>query len=330
MKIQNTKLKIQSFSLKFKIIFSLLTIATFNFALLTFNLDRVYAQSLSLSISPPIFEIMIRPGKSPTQAFKITNDGDPVIVTAKLTELTPSGMKNNPDFQPEAWLTTSNSEVEFGKPFLMRTRETKQLTILINPKKETPEGDYYRILQFTTKPNPELNTSQSSIEQNIGIPLLVTVTNTGFVSKSANIKRFIAPYIMDSFDDLNIQIDVENSGKTYFRPIGTVNLEGPLGRAIFNIIPQAILAGQTKTILAQDSFEAISNNLTLSIPGFFIGKYTLKTDFTLDESNIRLTQSKTVYALPWKVVTGIIFIVFLISYFVKRKKTQKHSRSNKV
>ncbi len=317
MKNQRDKLKIKNIFciLYVFFIFNILFFISFT------KIKLAHAQSLSLSISPPIFEIMIRPGKSPTQIFKITNEGDPVIVTAKLTELTTRGMKDNPNFQPDNWLTTNNTEVEFGKPFLIKTHETKQLTLLINPKKETPEGDYYRIIQFTTKPNPELNTSQSSIEQNIGVPLLITVTNTGFVSKSAKIKRFIVPQIIDSFDNLNIQIDIENSGKTYFRPIGTVNLEGPLGRAVFNIIPQVILAGQTKTILTQDSFESISNNLTLSLPSFYVGKYTLKTDFVLDESNIRLTQSKIVYALPWKAVLGIILTIFLISYIVKRKKT---------
>lgn len=317
MKSQKSKLKIKKL-----LLFSFL-IVIFHFSFLFFNLRNTYAQSLGLTISPPIFEVMIKPGKSVSQTFKITNDGDPVILAATLGELTESGIKNNPDFVPEIWLTTRNSEVELDRPLLIKTHETRKMTLLINPGIGTTEGDYYRVLYFTTKPNPIADTSQASIAQNIGSPILITVTNTGFVDKSAKIKSFTVPLIFDSFDNLNTRIDVENSGKTYFRPVGNINLDGPLGHAVFNIIPQVILAGQTKTISAENSYQTLSKKLTLSLPGFFIGKYTLKTDFTLDESKIRLTQTKTTYAFPWKISTGIILGIFLFSYFVKRKKQIK-------
>lgn len=280
------------------------------------------AQSLSLSISPPIYEIMIKPGKTVSQVFKITNGGESVLLKTRIMELTEDGVKDNQDFVPEKWLTMGNSEIQLDHPFLLKSNETKQFNLQISPPLSTNESDYYRVLQFTTIPNPVLDTSQSSIAQNIGSPVLITVTSTGLLQKSAVVKQFTLPFIMDSFENLKMRIDVENTGKTYIRPVGKISLGGPLGHVDFDIIPRIILTSQTRTLVSDDAYDSLANNVTLSIPGFFIGKYTVKTEFNLDESNISLSQTKTFYALPWKISTGIIFTVFLLSLIIKRRRNK--------
>ncbi|MCJ7740227.1 hypothetical protein MUP32_02835, partial [Candidatus Microgenomates bacterium] len=55
----------------------------------------VRAQSLSLSIAPPVVEIMIKPGKTITQTIKIANGGESTIITPLLREYTLNGLQDN-------------------------------------------------------------------------------------------------------------------------------------------------------------------------------------------------------------------------------------------
>lgn len=278
------------------------------------------AQGLSLSLSPPLLEVMIKPGKSITQVYKITNDGDPTIVTASIKEFSADGIKDNPGFVPEKWISLLNTDLAFNRPFMLGSKEERQLIVRLSPPKETAEKDYYRAIQFSTSPNPPSESSQTSVTENIGSPLLITVTSAGFLAKGAQITQFQLPRIIDSFDTLTSDIYIKNTGNTFFHPVGKITLTGPIGRGSFIIVPHIILTGQTKKLLTEDSLSFGDTN-SLKLPGFFLGKYALAVDFTLDEGTIRVNQSKNFYAIPWK--AGMILIIGVIGVIWGRKVLRK-------
>src|SRR3989339_385690 len=53
------------------------------FLLLTFA-PKVSAQQVSLGISPPLLEVLIKPGKSIMVAYNLENSGDPVHINVKM------------------------------------------------------------------------------------------------------------------------------------------------------------------------------------------------------------------------------------------------------
>lgn len=286
--------------------------------------QQAFAQGLSLSISPPILEVLIKPGKSAIQAYKISNDGDPVILTPQIGELTEAGsISQDPNFTVEKWINTLNTDLALGQPFLLDKGETRQLIVRINPPQGTPEKDYYRVIYFTTTPNPPLESSQSSISQTIGSPLIITVSASGLLVKSAKISKFQIPEILDSFDHINADIEITNTGKTYFHPVGKITLVGPVGRGDYNLVPNAIFIGQTKRLLTTDNAqESQEPSSTITLPGFFLGKYILTVDFTLDQGTTRITQTKIFYAFPWK--AGLVIFTFLFFIFFLRRGKRNH------
>lgn len=289
-----------------------------------FNPHQVLAQSLSLSISPPILEVFIKPGKSITQVYKLTNDGDPVIVTPGLLELTEFGIKEDKKFIPEKWISIINTDLAFGQPFLLAPKKTKQIILKVNPPKDLPEKDYLRALVFSTKPNPAGETSQSSISQNLATPLLITVTSMGALPKGAQIEKFILPKLIDSFGPLEANIEVKNTGKTYFRPNGKITLNGPIGKGSFPIIPKIIFAGQTKKIFAEKNSKL--GQKTLSLSGFFLGKYNLEVNFKLDQEGETISATKTFYAVPYKageVILSIMILLYILRKIKSRRKKKK-------
>lgn len=286
-----------------------------------FHSPLAFAQSLSLSVSPPILEVFIKPGKSVTQVYKITNNGEPTIITPKIVQLTLDGIKDD-SFTAENWISLLNTDVALNHPFLLASKETKQLILRVNPPADTREQDYYRALVFSTTPNPAGNSTQSLITENLATPLLITVTASGLIPKGAQLRRFDLPKYIDSFSPLVLDIEVQNTGKMYFRPNGKITLTGIVGKGSYKINPMAILAGEKKKIFAIDALLGQGNpQHTLTLAGFFIGKYEVELDFTLDESTTRITYKKTFYALPFKaclVLSAVIMIIYLLGR--KKKK----------
>ncbi len=288
--------------------------------------NKAYAQSLSLSISPPLLEVMIKPGKSITQTYKISNLGEDAIITIHLAELDENiQVKNNPDFQKDKWVNIINKDISFDKPFLLEAGKDKQIILQINPPEDAKEQDYYRVLLFSTTPNQPKETSQSSVSESLGSILIINITSTGLPPMGAQIAQFTLPKIIDSFGPLETVVKIKNIGKTYFRPIGNIFLTGFLGQASYKINPLVILSGQTRTLSTEIPLEksASLNTVspaTLKLSGFFLGKYNLEINFSLNESVIKIQASKTFYAIPWKL--GLLFILLLMVFLWKRRKKE--------
>lgn len=213
MKVQSTKYKVQSHNIKLKIIFLLSTLLTFNFLFLTFNLPVANAQSLSLSISPPLLEVMIKPNKTITQVYKLINTGESVIITPKLYELGFYGISEDAKFSREKWISIVSNDIDFDKPFILGAGKEADFLLKIGPSATVVEQDYYRALVFTTSPNIPSDTTQSLFSQNLASPLLISVTSTGIFTKAAQIINFKIPKILDSFDTLVVDIDIKNPGR---------------------------------------------------------------------------------------------------------------------
>jgi len=310
--------KNQNYNKKFKLITYVLIFLTFNFSLLTFNLRHASAQSLSLSISPPLLEVFIKPGKSVTQQYKLTNNGERENITIKLGQLNEYGINPENTSASDNWITLRESDIDFNRPFTLEKGQSKQFLLRIQPPADLTQQDYYRALVFTTETLEPGQTSQSSVSQSIVSPLLITVTSTGQVSKAGTIPNFEVPKFLDSFGPLMANIIVENTGNTYFRPIGRVTLSGPFAKGNFEIDPIVYLPGSKKKLTTNTSGKSKS---TLFLPGFFLGKYQIQANFTLDESNIKIDQTKTFYALPWK--AGLFLLVLFLVIFLARRLRKK-------
>lgn len=282
----------------------------------------IFAQNLSLSISPPLVEIMIKPGKTVTQAYKIHNSGEPVVVTVSLLEFRLADLKASPDFQAESWIQIINNDLSLHKPFLLNSNQEKQVILKISPPLNSPEEEYYRVVMFSTTPNPASQLSQSSISQSLGSVLLVSVTRTGEKLKAAQLTKSLIPAVMDSFDPLIVDFDLQNTGKIYVRPVGEIDLIGQAGKANFKLLPKIVLPGHIQRLTTDNSKSAGQDLHTLYMPGFYLGKYQLNIAFTLDNSKIKIEQSKTFYAFPWKV--SVVLIILLLGgfrYFKIKKRS---------
>lgn len=285
--------------------FFLAFITFFSFFLI--NPDPLRAQNLSLSFSPPLLEIMIKPGKTISQSFKLTNNGEDSVITFQILPFNHDGLvlDNLQDTLP--WL-----EVISPKPnFILKKGDSQEIILKISPPESTIEKDYYQALLLKTTPKPYGRYSESLLTESLASLIFMTVTSQGLPKKS-EVTKFNLPGVQDSFTPIKLDINIKNTGSAFFHPRGDIILKGALGETNLPIIPRLYMANQERALLVDKKTQYFS--------GFFIGKYKLKVSYVLDDGNLKVEKEKVIYCIPFKLI-GVALLILLFYFLIyKRKK----------
>lgn len=334
--------------LKFKIIKFFLIFLSFNAAFLSLNLKKAMAQQVSLGISPPVVEIVIKPGKSVLIAYNLENFGDPAIIN---TTVLPFSAKDEyghtrlgKEFEGPIRFSLANSEIKLGQPFFIKSQDRQQLLLQIRAPEGTPEGDYYyTLLCQTQEPAAKEGTTTNRISASIGANILITVTDSGLTEIKGKINLFDvlarirlklfgrSINIFESGDKIPVVLVIKNEGKNLIKPQGEITLRGRFGeKADFTLNGDNVLAGAERLISASNSAEMgcpeeqknspsyCRQPVSLLIDGFFIGKYQLTTTVNFGEGTPNLYASTSFVALPFRLITGLIIASLMGSLIVKK------------
>lgn len=279
----------------------------------------VRAQEISLSISPPITELTIQPGRSYDQIFTLRNDGTPVIIGPKIVLFIPLDRlghaeliedKNSIDaFAP--WFYFDQTPVSLG------TGGSHNFIVRITPPPGTSEKDYYFTFIAEVQNDNNLGVNNSQAQARIGANILVSISKDGDPNKKASILSFSALRIIDSFTGLTYKILIGNSGSSFFKPTGKITIDQIFGSTTtLNLTPLNILVGGSREITCIQSEEIIPCKL----PGkFLVGIYRANLSFTIDDAGESIEKQIYTIAFPFSIVLGLITI--FIIYRMIRKLT---------
>jgi len=296
----------------------------------------VIAQQVSLSISPPIIEAVMKPGKSIMIAYTLKNNGDPVIINSKIVNFEPSDNFGNIKLGLEATgpvrFSLDNADLQLGQAFFLETGKSQQLLLRIRIPDRAPNGDYYYSLLAQTERGEILEgVTSSGARATIASNILITVTDSGIIDVQPRIARFdilSKIKIFDSFDKIPVVLYVENRGNNLIKPEGQINLRGTFGgTAEYDIIPKNILSRSQRLVEATPSanLTAKAEDLgptSLVLSGFFVGKYNLTTNISFGENSPTVFESTSFFAFPFKIAIGLIITV-AATVFITRKYSSK-------
>ncbi|MBP9797831.1 hypothetical protein KBC70_01665 [Candidatus Woesebacteria bacterium] len=307
--------------------------------------STVQAQQFSFSVSPPLVEMIIKPGKSVLVAYTVTNGGDPTIISANVLPFQPLGITGDVQLKKEMEgpirFSLDNSNIQLGKPFMLQPRKGQQLLVSIRVPEGTPEGDYYYTFFIQNElGKPVEGASAAQTQGRVGAHILVTVTQSGRIDAGGSIGSLtVKPHysftlfgskfaVFESTDVIPVDLVLQNTGRNYIKPEGVLNLKGTLGENTdFAILPQNILSQSSRRVSATPSAEISANERTepasLILSGFFVGKYTIKADISFGPNTGSHTSVVTFYAFPFKLMlsAGLALIVGLI--IIQQLKTKK-------
>jgi len=311
-----------------------------------YSTEEVLGQSVSLSLSPPLVETVIKPGKSILIAYTIVNYADPVILSAKVLPFEPKNnlgqIKIKEEFEGPVRFSLDNSNLKLNQSFLLKTNQREQLLLRLRVPEGAKEGDYYYTLLVESQPiTTQSEKSASFTKTSIGANLLITISESGKVEIKPKIVLFeVLPRFrfsffgrrfnfFDSTDYIPLILIIENQGKNLIKPEGEIILRGNFGeKAKFNLLPQNILSQSQRLIQATPSasidcsnlsrLKACKNPVSLIISGFFLGSYSLSTSIIFGENSPQISAATSFFALPIKIFTGLALALIIALFFIKR------------
>lgn len=296
-----------------------------------------HAQSVSLGLYPPILQVMIQPGKSLTQVYKVNNFGDPVIVSSEVKAFMPEGETGTINLvdcerievigcESLGWFSIQNADLSLGDPFFLGSGRNQEAVLKITVPDYASEGDYYNTLLFTTQAPPQGPEKRSRATATIGSNILITVSKDGNPTREIKIVEFSAKSvgasglpIFDSFIEIPVTLKVQNTGTAYTSVKGKLALTGFPGlKADYKIPAQNILAGKTRLLSISPNQEF---SLTLP-PGFYLGRYNLTTEVENEDGTVKKAQT-SFFALPIKFIFFITAAFSLLTIILKIRKNRK-------
>jgi hypothetical protein len=315
-----------------KLLIIIIFLTTFYLLLATY----CRAQTVTLSVYPPILEAVMKPGKSILIAYRIQNGGDPTTLTVSVLPFIAKDELGNVEIQEEftgpVRFQLDNADMALNSPIFVKTGGSKQILLRIRTPDGIPEGDYYYTLVTESSPPPTTEgISSSRTKARIGSPILITVTRSGAIDIKGRVGLFsILPHykisllgktisLFDSTDPIPLIFIIENKGSNMIKPNGEIVLRGNFGEsASYDILPQNILAYSRRLVIATPSASFNERPVSLALKGFFVGKYSLSTNVNFGENSPQIFASTSFYAIPFKFIIALIFIIFAGIVIVRR------------
>lgn len=319
-------------------------ILIFAFFILHFN-NKASAQEASLSISPPLTELYVKPDKSLVLSYKLQNLSDPLYLSCRILGFSPSGIKGQflikDKFEGPVQFKLNNEDIKFNQPFFLNSQETKDFFLQIRLSEGTPEQDYYYVFLFEGKTASNIESGVSSLNKvSVAAPIIITASKTGQLENYGKIADFNIVNgfslnifgrkikLIDSFAPILPRLILANQGKNFIKPTGVMQLKNHFGRVLtYQIIPQNILANSKRLVqfAGQSDINCRQKELCSKassvLSGFFIGRYQLKTTLNFGRNTPPLSAETVLYALPIKLIAVFLFLsVILLSSSLKKKK----------
>jgi len=312
-------------NLKFKIVLAFVAIV-----LLFANTNKIYAQSLSLSLSPPLLEVFIQPNQSITQTYKLTNNSATQLqITPIISLFKPSGNKgeikiSNQDLQSltnDIYFSFDSGE-KMNEPITIAVGQTKEIVFRITTLPKTTEKDYYCTLLFSSG-NPKIEEDKTQVYSvgQIGTNILITVSSSIKLPLLARILKFSAPTIIDSFSPTQFDVLLENWGKNFWKPFGKISIEGILKqKGEINLCGQNVLSNSQRQ-LTIDPYR----------PNIPLGPFKARLEFSLNEAaktpdsdGQQLSSGIVFWYIPYKILLVLLLLLILVKIYKKIKRKRQN------
>jgi|SRR5579884_945330 len=240
--------------------------------------------SLSISVSPALLELSVKPGATLEQEVTVTNGGDQAFDATIAVAPMPGGI-------------ASDSAVNWLKiePTALHLDPNQKGTVKVSVTVPTGlrSGGYYAQVTATTGATKAAGTA-AGISGQLGVPFLFTVQGEGAIVQQASIERF-AP-MLESDGRLSFRMLVKNGGNVHVITQGKVEIADANGKhyASLDFPPSGRILPATERILQTQGSIPVQSGAT----------YKAATSMTYGDKKAPLTADATFKVAPPSVSVG--------------------------
>jgi len=298
------------------------------------------AADIGLSINPPLLKVVVRPGKTITNVYKVENlSSTNKILIARLIPFTTADDQGNPNIDPRAtapWLgyfSLANSFIKLNEPFEIKSGQSEQLILSINIPITAPLRDLYATLLVTSYGNSVASSLQgTTLSASIGSNLLISISSSATPSTILKITDFIPEegkylkigdyYILDNITPIFFTAKARNEGDFTAETKGIFKIERNEKEPINmqSVLPQYVLSkSQRKLANMEDDKFYFTPRVGL------LGKYSAKIDVRSESSNAS-TQIDIIF-FPGKILLGLAAVLIFLNIIIKFSFSSKTDTS---
>ncbi len=283
-------------------------------------LGQAAEDGVDLSVTPLIREVNVDPGEVVTGTVDVTNNSDEnVTIYPLVRDFTAS---DDPDTGAPTFSEVSGSDAKAVSQWVTFDRDSFELasgaTGSINytmsvPANAEPGGHYGAI--FASTEAPDVEASGVAISARVGSLILATVS--GDIRSAGDVLEFKTSQSVYQAGPVNFMASLKNTGNVHFKPMGTIDIEGPVNTSIkvnddgANVLPNSVR-----------NFGAELNE---DLP---FGRYQATLDLVAETPNgdaIPLTAVATFWVIPMSTV--LVTLLILIVLYLLMKSWSKDSGS---
>jgi len=298
--------------------------------LLCFAAAPAHAQNaLSVTVTPPLFQLTIGPGESWTSSVKVVNNNAyPVTYYAQVMDMQAQGEQGMSKFIPVVdepqdpalatyalarWITISSA------PLTVPAGQSEDVPFTVTIPQNAEPGGHYAAILIGTAPQGT-STPGTSMKVQSYVSSLLFVEVKGDVTESGRIREFSTDQSFYQSPNVDFTLRFENTGNTHLQPQGDITIYNMWGKergqvlinqdTMFgNVLPQSIRRFQFSWQGTSDPFD--------------IGLYSADVTLTFG-SEAKHNVSAKVYFWVVPVVPvilglgGFILFILLIAWFIRR------------
>lgn len=269
-----------------------------------FSLAGSASAQVSLVVSPPRYDAVVKPGESIQKTVKVTNNSDSAAISlqAFVTDFivqddsgTPIKVseKESGRYLASPWFTLDQSELTLAP------KQTQELIVLISvPQDALPGGHYAGIFFQPSSGNTGSGTRTELLAQ---VGSLFGLTISGDLSYHALIKDFRTESRLSEYGPINFSTIIENQSDTHIRPLASITIRDLFGRQLETIALDEVNIFPFTTRTLEGSWDTT----------WGLGRYTATLDVSYGPG---LVASRTLFfwILPYRLLAAALVLLLVI------------------
>lgn len=287
--------------------------------------------SLSVTVTPPLFQLTISPGESWSSALRIVNNNSyDVTYYAQLMDMQASGEEGRSKFIPIVNDPNDLSGQSYAlahwihighDPILVRAGSTQDVPFSVQIPTTAEPGGHYAAILVGTEPSG-LHATGTLLKVSSYVSSLLFVRIKGDLVENGRIREFLTSQQLYQTPKANFTLRFENLGNTHVRPQGDITIYNMWGKE------------RGKVLVNQDSDSNFGNVLPKSIrrfqfswegsnDPFDIGLYSAVVTLAYGDNGKQNVTGKTYFwvvpVVPVVIGLGSVILFFLLLvWFIRR------------
>lgn len=276
--------------------------------------------TLSLSVTPPVAYITIKPGETFTATVLLENEGTTSITTVPtLVDFEPDKAGTGivlSDFTTFPYLDPEKPS-ELKQELRLQPGEKKTISIPIKTPHSASASEHHLTLLFpgSDQTNATDSPTGANISGVIGSNVIIMISPDIQDQSQLSLEKYEGVNLIDSFSPVTFKLWAKNEGRLAGIASGSAQLVGSKGNILgsWSFFPDVILAHSQRLLrttgekVAEPDGEIQPTTLFSFRSPFLIGKYQVKVTFGSANQLNRVTTEYPVIAFPF-LLCGLILI----------------------